>query len=495
MTKYLIVTDSSAVISSQEDHEIISPSKYIRNLITTNGDAHKARPKVINLCNNFDYLGKGYYISLLAEARGMGCVPHISNIVTLNWKRNYEFALPELNILLNKTFNGPGEEPLTRTYMTYFGRHENPKLEPVCRRLFDLFRFPVLSFEIKFTSSKKWSIEKIDSGSISSLTEKGLENFHDALGRFTGSAWRMTSSNKKTERYWIAILHDPNDKQPPSNKAALNKFIKIGKQMGIWVELITKQDFSSLLEYDALFIRETTAINNHTYRFAAKAELEDIPVVDDTQSIIRCCNKVFLYELLQAKKVPVPKTIFIDRHQKLEQIEGLEFPLVIKIPDGSFSHGVYKAKDMDQFKEISTQILKKSEIILCQEFVESDFDWRIGVLDGKAIFALKYYMAVGHWQIYNHAAKSKSKKEGAHEAVPLDEVPQNIIEVATKAANLVGKGFYGVDLKQRKDNGQAIIIEVNDNPSLETGVEDMLLGDELYRMILQHLVRRIEAKA
>ena len=67
--------------------------------------------------------------------------------------------------------------------------------------------------------------------------------------------------------------------------------------------------------------------------------------------------------------------------------------------------------------------------------------------------------------------------------------------ILTKAANLVGKGFYGVDLKQRKDNGQAIIIEVNDNPSLETGVEDMLLGDELYRMILQHLVRRIEAKA
>lgn len=492
MVKYLIITDKQEITSKDSFQKIVSPSDFIRNKNIACNPPLKIKPKVINLCNNFDYLSKGYYVSLMAEARGLYCVPHISNIVRLNWKRNYEFALPELNALLNKHYNEPGEDPLTRGYTTYFGRHDNPKLEHVTRRLFDLFRFPVLTFEIKFSDTKKWTIEKIDSGGVSSLSNGRLESFKDGLNKFTGSAWRLPHQ-KKGEKHWIAILHDPHEKQAPSNKASLNKFIKIGKKMGLWIELITKQDFATLLEYDGLFIRETTAINNHTFRFAAKAESENIPVMDDTQSIIRCCNKVFMYELLQAQKIPVPKTFFVDRSQKLDDLKNLEFPLVAKIPDGSFSYGVFKVQDIKELKEAAAKLLKKSEMILYQEFVESDFDWRIGVLNGEAIFALKYFMAAGHWQIYNHAAKTKSDKSGAHIGVPLNEVPQEILDVAVKAAKLMGNSLYGVDLKQRKDSSEVVVIEVNDNPNIDSGVEDILLGDELYRKILSHLVQQIEA--
>jgi hypothetical protein len=36
------------------------------------------------------------------------------------------------------------------------------------------------------------------------------------------------------------------------------------------------------------------------------------------------------------------------------------------------------------------------------------------------------------------------------------------------------------------------VIEVNDNPNIEHGCEDLVLKDELYRMILKDLMRRIE---
>ncbi|HPF78979.1 MAG TPA: RimK family protein [Alphaproteobacteria bacterium] len=493
MKKYIIVTDKPNVVLPKDEYEIISPAKFISYNIAPK-KTRKFRPKVINLCNNFDYLSKGYYVSLLAEAMGLSCIPHISNIVTLNWKKNYDLILPEINTLLQKHFNEPEEDPLLRTYTTYFGRHENPKLEPITRRLFDVFRFPVLTFELKFVSGKGWVINKVDSGSVASLSNGRLEKFQQALDRFTGSAWRFSGANKKAERHWIAILHNPDDPMGPSDKKALNKFIKIGKQMGLWVELITKADFSMILEYDALFIRETTAINNHTYRFAAKAESEDIPCIDDTQSIIRCCNKVFLHKLLEANGIETPKTTIIDKVQKPEMLVGQEFPAVLKIPDGSFSHGVFKVKNAEEFCETANKLLKKSEMVLCQEFVESEFDWRIGVLNGQAIYALRYYMAKGHWQIYNHNAKAKSKKEGDHDAVALEDVPSNVIDAAVKSSNLIGKGLYGVDLKQRP-NGDVIVIEVNDNPSIDSGVEDTLLGDELYRIILQHLVTLIEAQA
>jgi len=38
-----------------------------------------------------------------------------------------------------------------------------------------------------------------------------------------------------------------------------------------------------------------------------------------------------------------------------------------------------------------------------------------------------------------------------------------------------------------------VVIEVNDNPNLDAGVEDKLLKDELWRIILNDFIRRIEA--
>lgn len=494
MIKHIIVTDRPQMIPSLKDAMVMLPTAFIR------GDEglglkgqKKSKAKIINLCSHYDYLSKGYYVSLLAEARGMHCIPHVSNIVKLNWKRNYEYALPELNDILKKSFNEPAEEPLARTYTTYFGRHRNEKLEPLTRRLFDMFRFPALTFDIKYVSAKgQWVVDRIDTVPIPPAGDVRLEHFQEALNAFTGSAWRTAEKNKKPEKYWIAILHNPDEEMPPSNKAALNKFIKIGKKMGLWVELITKQDFATLLEFDALFIRETTAINNHTFRFASKAEQEDIPCIDDTRSIVRCCNKVFLHELLQAHKIPGPRTRIIDRQQKWSALEIDKFPVVLKIPDGSFSRGVHKAENLEQLEKIAVDLLKKSEIILCQDFIETAFDWRIGILNGEPIFADQYYMATGHWQIYNHAAKKKAEQSGSDRSISIDQVPSEVLDVALKAANLIGNGLYGVDLKQTA-SGDVYVIEVNDNPNIDSGVEDSIEGDVLYEKILGYLVKLIES--
>ena len=50
----------------------------------------------------------------------------------------------------------------------------------------------------------------------------------------------------------------------------------------------------------------------------------------------------------------------------------------------------------------------------------------------------------------------------------------------------------GVDLKQ--DGSRTAIIEVNDNPSIDAGVEDAYLGDDLYRRIMDEFLRRMERK-
>ena len=65
------------------------------------------------------------------------------------------------------------------------------------------------------------------------------------------------------------------------------------------------------------------------------------------------------------------------------------------------------------------------------------------------------------------------------------------VAIALKAANLIGNGLYGVDVKE--SDGQFYIVEVNDNPNLDSGQEDAVLRDELYRRIMESFVRRIES--
>lgn len=490
--RYIIITDKgNGDIPAQPDRIHVSANDFIAGRLPDLDPRRAGSVKVVNICGNYDYLSKGYYCSLLAEARGLRCVPSVAHIIQLNWKRNYQAALPELNSLLEKHFREPPDEPLERTYYIYFGRTQNDRLDPVARRAFDLFRFPLMALSLCYHQGR-WMIEEIEALAPSDIPAEKFPFFLDALEKFTGSAWTKPNAPKRS-KYWLGILHDPDEKMPPSNKGALQRFIKAGKDLNVSVELITRHDYATLLEFDALFIRETTAINHHTWRFADKAEREGIPVMDDTQSIVRCCNKVFLFELLKAHNVPVPKTAILDR--KSDKIPGhdADYPAVLKIPDGSFSRGIIKAENPQAFEKAAKELLKKSEIILVQEFMPSTFDWRIGVLDGQPIYACQYFMAKGHWQIYKHpdGREKGPVKEGDSACVPIDQVPQAVLDTAVKAAKLIGDGLYGVDLKQT-ENG-VYVIEVNDNPNIDHGVEDEVAGDALYRTIIAHFVKMIEA--
>jgi glutathione synthase/RimK-type ligase-like ATP-grasp enzyme len=241
-----------------------------------------------------------------------------------------------------------------------------------------------------------------------------------------------------------------------------------------------------------LFIRETTAVDHHTYQFAQKAEFAHMPVIDDPNSILKCANKVYLAELLRENDLAMPRTdiLYRDQPSALERTADLlGFPLVLKIPDGSFSRGVHKAATMEELKERSKELFQSSVLVLAQEFMYTDFDWRIGVLGGRPLFACKYFMSIGHWQIYNHSAKS-SQRSGGFETIAVEQAPAEAIKLAVKACSLIGTGLYGVDIKQSGDRFS--IIEVNDNPNIDAGVEDGHLGKLCYLRVMEHFFSEME---
>jgi len=200
---------------------------------------------------------------------------------------------------------------------------------------------------------------------------------------------------------------------------------------------------------------------------------------------------VFLHDAFSYHNISAPKTKFVSKSDPsiLDNLEAeFAYPIVLKLPESSFSLGVFKVKDRAELAAKLELMLKQSALVLVQEYLYTEYDWRIGVLNGRAIYACRYFMARNHWQIYNHGSKRNSA--GNFETIPTFEVPRAVLTTAIKACEIVGNGLYGVDLKQVND--KVYCIEVNDNPNLDSKIEDKYLGDELYRVIMQEFADRLE---
>ncbi|MDH5182049.1 MAG: RimK family protein [Gammaproteobacteria bacterium] len=484
------------VVDKPQDWTAYYPSDNVisvQDYLSQPGSLNNSAVQVINLCRSYKYLTNGYYCSLLAEARNHKVIPSVRSINDLSNKSLYSLDIGNLNQLLEKALHDRQLENDTLSLKLFFGNTDIPELESLGRQIFELYPCPILVLTIRLR--ERWFVESIKPGALNTLQPSEEDLFAEALERFNKAVWRKPRS-KKLSRYDLAILVDPEEKLPPSDKTALKKFVSIGKQMGINVELITRKDYVRLAEYDALFIRETTAIDNHTYRFAKRAESEGMVVIDDPQSILRCTNKIYLADLLNTNGVPTPITQILSKDRLKEDIatavNSLGFPMVLKIPDGSFSRGIVKVEDEEQLKTHLAELFKQSALVLAQAYTYTEYDWRIGVLNKKPIFACKYFMSRGHWQIYKHNASSGTVESGTFQTLPVYETPKKILDVATRAANLIGDGLYGVDVKQIGDAG--VVIEVNDNPNIDSGVETNFLKDDLYRIILEEFIRRLERK-
>ncbi|NHI01749.1 RimK family protein [Oceanimonas sp. MB9] len=485
MTQLVLVVDElSAWAPYFPSENLVDFETYLKQPPVKNAP----RTRVINLCRTGKYLSKGYYCSLLAEARGQHVIPSVSTLNNLRNKGLFAFGFDGVSEALDAHV-GDLEAGAKVKVKSCFGQCAVPGLESLCRELFERLPCPVL--ELTFRRRSRWELTGLAPLSPRELAEQEEDLFANALDRYSRIIWRQPKSAKRY-RYDLAMLVNPNEALPPSDAGALKRFVRAGERAGVNVETITRKDYQRLAEYDGLFIRETTAIDHHTFRFAQKAEHEGLVVIDSPTAILRCANKIFLAESFAKNGVPTPKTLMVNPKQK-DAADWLEtelgYPLVLKIPDGAFSRGVYKVADKAQLVETLSKLRNASALVLAQEYFFTEFDWRIGVLNHQPIFACKYFMVKGHWQIYRHN-DGKEADSGGFVTLPTHEAPSAVINAALKAVKPIGDGLYGVDIKEGK--GRVAVIEVNDNPNIDHGVEDVFLKDRLYDMVIEDFVRRFE---
>ena len=277
------------------------------------------------------------------------------------------------------------------------------------------------------------------------------------------------------------------DRKTLASAEQLNALIRcrdVAEMLGHGVEFIFPVDIRKIPDMDALFIRARTDPMNITYVASRMASFYGIPVIDDPHSIQVCSDKVNMYSHLMKKGVAIPSTVFVPKHEiSQERVKGLfremGTPLILKEPSTSFSLRVEKVHDSAAFLRVAKRFIRMSDWIVVQEYVESIYDWRIGVLDGELLYACKYTIPSVTFEI--QASVNGHVVYCGVESVPVEQVPPHIAALGIDAADAIGRGLYGVDIKN--NNGDARVIEVNDNPSLESG------EDECYPHVYEKIVR------
>lgn len=465
------------------DIEVVSAKAFL----TESQYAELKNARVFNLCRSYRYQSIGYYVSLIAEARGHKVIPNTITIQDIKSQTLIKVVSDDLDELIQKSLSKL--KSTTFHLSVYFGKSISEHYNKLATQLCNLFQAPLLKASFSYNmKEKKWEIQNINHVALREIPSYHLEYAKEAAKAYFAKK-RFHIAKPGSSGYSLGILVNPEELNPPSDKKALQKFIQAAEALGMSAESITKDDFSRVPEFDALFIRETTNVNHHTYRFSRRAKAEGLVVIDDPESILKCANKVYLTEMLTKAKIGIPKTVIVHKDNKDSVIEQVGLPCVLKLPDAAFSRGVTKVSTEMDLGEKLDEYLEESDLIVAQEFVPTEFDWRIGILDKQPLFACKYYMAKDHWQIYNWAGKKKKQQEGDDEIVPISKVPEKVLKTALRAANLIGDGMYGVDLKECKN--EILIIEINDNPSIDSGVEDAELGNKLYTAIMQCILNRI----
>ncbi|MBI4539684.1 MAG: RimK family alpha-L-glutamate ligase [Gemmatimonadetes bacterium] len=270
---------------------------------------------------------------------------------------------------------------------------------------------------------------------------------------------------------------------------ALMRLGQVAQRLGHRLDVLFRPDMYKIPDYDALFIRALTDPLNSAYVAARMAELHGLRVIDDPDSIVTCCDKVNMYSHLRRAGVPIPETAFL-RPSELTPERGRELlrdmgsPLVLKAPYSSFSMYVDRVSEPLDFVSLSRRYLRRADLVVAQRFVPSEFDWRVCVLAGEPLFVCRYMIPKKRWKVLSYMANGRVVY-GDVQSVPVARVNPRVLEVATCAAAAIGRGLYGVDLKQVGD--EYVVIEVNDNPTINAAEEDVS-APHVYERVIRYLV-------
>lgn len=168
---------------------------------------------------------------------------------------------------------------------------------------------------------------------------------------------------------------------------------------------------------------------------------------------------------LASSGIPViPTTLYFSINEEAEK--SLTFPLIVRATKGSMGKGIYKAKNLEEFKSAYNEIGPK---VLVQPYLKIEFDYRVFIVGEKILGVMKKYNSEENF-ITNISAGGRAEAS---------ELPEEILDIALKAKQVSNVEIAGVDVLEHE--GKYYILEVNSIPQFEgfEGCTDVNVAKEI----------------
>jgi len=213
------------------------------------------------------------------------------------------------------------------------------------------------------------------------------------------------------------------------------------------------------------------------------SELERLGVccVNSRTSISIASDKYRSYIRLKDYGLNQPKTVLVPNENSVEKsFENLDtkFPIILKTLRGSKGVGVLFVESERALNSVVQLIFKTDPMadLLIQEYIKTDFDVRVLILEGKIVATMQRDVLEGDFRS-NYSQGAKVKKYNLSEL----ETEQSLL-----AAKSVGGILSAVDFIPSSDpkNKPPYMLEVNSSPGTE-GIEEAS-GKNIVKEILEH---------
>jgi len=218
-----------------------------------------------------------------------------------------------------------------------------------------------------------------------------------------------------------------------------------------------------LSSYDAVLPRIGASITYYGTAVIRQCQEMEIFCTNTARGITNSRDKLRSLQILSRHNFAIPRTTFVrDEKDVLPAIErvGGGAPVVIKLIEGTQGKGVLLAETISAAQSIVELLQSQKQNVLIQKFVAESKgkDIRAFVVGDRVVAAMR---RVAQGQEF----RSNVHRGGVAEAVDL---PEEYIETAVRAAQILGLRVAGVDMLECKSGPQ--ILEVNSSPGLE-GIE------------------------
>lgn len=261
--------------------------------------------------------------------------------------------------------------------------------------------------------------------------------------------------------------------------------------------LIKTGEEGILIEPNSTVIVPRRGVISNSYTKQILTDLEDSRyfTINSLESIEICENKYTTSQYLENAGLPVPRYALVPNEesldQALEQIGG-EFPVVMKLLSGTQGIGVSLVDSYASLKSVYQTIRKlntESEILI-QEKIDSNFDLRIQVI-------VKKFDPINP-SSDNCVILGSMKREAVEKdfrtnyslggSVSSYEISDELIDIACKAANVVGCHWCGVDIMIDAKTKKPYILEVNSSPGTE-GISKAI-GKPIVSDVLDYILNK-----